>query len=729
VHRPTVLHVVEHWGRPSETFVVDAVRSTTATRAVVAAQHRVQGVPAQGFRVHDVGWCRDAAAPDRDLPLLPRGRGADLLHRLPGRAGELHIALAALAVAERADVLHSHFGLPVVATWRAARRLHRPFSVALHGWDVLVAAPADPAIREALAAAALVVVPSRFLGEAALAQGVRPERLRVVPSGLDLQTLPFRVRTAPQDRPPVVTFAGRFVEKKGVLDAAQAMAAVASQQPLRAVFVGFGEQEPALRELLARRGLDAEVRDGREPGAVRRALAETDVVLTASRTSAQGDAETLGLVNLEALASGAVLVTTRHGGTAEAVPGTVAELVPEEGDIAAALATALGRVLADPAEWPRRSRLGRAHVAAHFELGARVADLERLWGALAAGAELPEVPAVPAHPPTTRVVMVTHNRRPLLDAALDALARQTVPPDRVVVVDNGSDDGTAELLRERVRAADPPGLTVLTREANLPVAEGRNLAAAGATEDLLLFTDDDCRPCDTWVEALVAGMRDGIGLVQGRTRADPAQPLERLSRTQWTPAEFGLYETCNIAYRRTAFEAVGGFDLDLAAYVARTLGPRWEDYPFGEDTDLGWRVRRSGVRSAFAVHAVVDHEVSPPDRPLLLRRAALSAAFPLLVRRVPELRREFLTAGAVLGPHRARLWLGVAGLAVGGAVGQPWPLLAVLPYADDLFGLRSLHRPTGRRARARDGLFLLRRDAAETVALLRGSVRARTPVF
>jgi GT2 family glycosyltransferase len=231
------------------------------------------------------------------------------------------------------------------------------------------------------------------------------------------------------------------------------------------------------------------------------------------------------------------------------------------------------------------------------------------------------------------------------------------------------------------------------------------------------------------VEALLAGMREGVDLVQGRTTADPTQPLERLSRTQWTPAEFGLYETCNVAYRRTAFEAVGGFDLGLAARVAQVLGPRWERYPFGEDTDLGWRVKRAGGRSAFAVHAVVDHEVSPPDRPLLVRRAALSAAFPLIVKEVPELRRTFLTGGFVLGRHRVWLWLGTSGVIAAAASGR-WALAALaLPYLDSTFSLRRMHRRAGRRGLLRDGLFLLRRDAVETAALVRGSLRTRNVVL
>ena len=382
------------------------------------------------------------------------------------------------------------------------------------------------------------------------------------------------------------------------------------------------------------------------------------------------------------------------------------------------------------------SRAGRRFVARRFELGARTADMEQLWQALAAGArgaDLPDAVVESQDPGRTSVVMVTHNRRALLGRALDALSAQTVPPDEIVVVDNGSDDGTAELLEARRRARQPPGLNVLTRPANLPVAEGRNLAVRASTADVVAFTDDDCRPRPTWLESLLAGFRADVGIVQGRTTADPTQPLAPLSRTQWTPAEFGLYETCNIAYRRTALElaatADGPFDVGFAGVVADTLGERWARYPFGEDTDLAWRAKRQDVRSRFAVHAVVEHEVFPPDGALLLRRAALAAAFPVLVRRVPELRRVFLWHGVVLGPHRAKLWLGLTGGVTAALTRQPWFALLALPYADDVLGLRRLRRPGGRRARLAASGTLLRRDLAETAALVRGSLRARAVVL
>ncbi|MBV9291705.1 MAG: glycosyltransferase [Frankiales bacterium] len=729
MRRPTVLHHVEHWARPSEGFVVDTIRSTTATRAVVAVHRRVpDSAAAWPGRTWDLSRSRGALPPDKSLGALPAGARDALWSPVPVSG-----ALAAVAVLERAAVLHAHFGFAAPWVWRAARRLGRPYAVSLHGWDALVTVHRDPHVADAVRSAALVVVPSRFLAGVAEGFGVDPELIRVVPSGLDLASLPFRERTAPAGV-PLVTFAGRFAPKKGVLDVAEALAVVAATRPLRVRFVGSGPLEAELRALLAARRLDAEIVDGRPAGAVRAALAETDLAVTASRTAPNGDAESLGLVNLEAQACGVPLVTTRHGGVPEAVSADGAVLVDEHGDIPTQLAAAVTRLLDAPDRWAAMGRAGRAHVAANFELGARTADLEELWLALAAGARgaaLPAVRAVPPPPARTAVVLVTHNRRELVDRALDAIAAQTRAPDEVVVVDNGSTDGTAELLARRSDSQSPMGLKVLSRNENRPVAESRNLAAAATSADVIAFTDDDCRPRPTWLEALLAGRREGVGLVQGRTGADPAQPLRPLSRTQWTPAEFGLYETCNIAYERSALQSAppsqgdGPFDLAFAENIATAVGERWGHLPFGEDTELGWRVKSRGVASRFAVHAVVDHEVWPPDPSLLRRRAALAAGFPALVRRVPELRETFLWHRVVLGRHRALFWLAVGGVAAAGGARTPWPAVAVAPYAVDLVGgLRALARP-GRRARIAAAPVILAKDLLETAALLRGSVRAR----
>lgn len=707
MRRPTVLHVARDWVRPSERFVSDVVRSVTATRPVVACGSHWPDGPAAALATRRYEL-------DRWLAPLPWSA------RQRGRRG----LLAAIGAFERAAVVHAHFGYWAELAGPAARRLGRPWMVSLHGHDLLVEARDDGDQLSVLRDADLVVVPSDFLAGVAADLGLRAERLRVIPSGIDIARLPFRERRPDPDGAVVITFAGRFVEKKGVVPAARALVEIHRRHPqVVARFVGFGPLGDDLRRVLERSDLPSEVIDGTRPDAVLGALASTHLVLTPSRTAADGDAETLGLVNLEAQACGIPVVSTVHGG----IPGAVAPdgaLLVDEGDDRG-LVAALDAVVSAPERWPAMGRAGREHVALHFELGSRVADLEEQYLHLARhGVAGPPPPRPRSAWPTVTVVVPTYQRRELLGRTLDALERQTYPSERleVIVVDDGSSDGTAGSLAER----DPPWtMTVLRNETNSSAAAARNRAVATAHADVLAFTDDDCRPVPTWLESLVAGLRTGVDLVQGLTRPDPDLPLRPLSRSQWTLAETGLYETCNIAYLRQAIERVEPppFRNDLLDDVRAVVGVLTGNLGFAEDTQLGWRVRRSGGRTRFAPHAVVHHHVFPPDPGYVLRRAALSAGFPYLVRSIPEFRGS-LWHGYGLAPRRIRFLAAATGTVLAVTSRRMWVALAA-PYVWD-------HVRPGRaelRGRLKALPVLAVRDAIETAALLYGSARARRLVL
>lgn len=332
------------WVRPSEGFVADVVGASRLTCPTVAFGTR-HDYPTPDVPAYDLGWL--ARRSDKAL-----------------RGG-----LALVAARRRTQVLHAHFGYWAHHVEAVARRTRRPWGVSLHGQDLLVegvpmAARAD-----------LVVVPSAFLADAASERGVPDEVLQVIASGLDLTRFAFRERHS-SEAPVLVTFAGRYVEKKGVLDAARALAGL----PVRARFVGHGPLEGELRALLLELDLDAELVDGSVPGAVHRALDETDLLLTPSKVAADGDAETLGLVNLEALACGVPVVTTSSGGIPEAM-GDAALLVAE-GDVGA-LRGAVASLCEHPERWPEVGRHGRAHVEREFSLPDRVGELEEQWLRLA----------------------------------------------------------------------------------------------------------------------------------------------------------------------------------------------------------------------------------------------------------------------------------------------------------------------------------------------------------
>ena len=225
------------------------------------------------------------------------------------------------------------------------------------------------------------------------------------------------------------------------------------------------------------------------------------------------------------------------------------------------------------------------------------------------------------------------------------------------------------------------------------------------------------------MEALVAGLVERVGIVQGRTLPDPAQTLEPLSRSQTVLSEYGLYETCNIAYTREALEAGGPelFSPELMATMRRLLGRSLAIQAFGEDVDLAWRVKRAGVASRFATHAVVHHHVFPPDRQGLLRRSALVAGFPPLVARNPELRHAFLWGRLFLSARQAKLMAAIVG-ASGARRWRP-ALVLTAPYIGALLSQR------WRGPEKSPVLPAIAQDLVEGAALLYSSACTRTVVL
>jgi colanic acid/amylovoran biosynthesis glycosyltransferase len=358
---PGVLHVMADWGIPSERFVIDLLTSATMTSPRVVCGRRHPTALGAGVPV---------------TALMP------VAGRVPYRYRKHVIrALASgIAARRRTRLVHAHFGYWAAHAAVVAHRRRVPWVVSLHGYDLLVMAATEPEL-DTVQSADAVIVPSQFLARAAVERGFDRDRIRVIPSGIDVARFAFRPRAPGADGRVHVTFAGRFVPKKGVLDAAHVMAAVSDRGlPLVCRFVGYGPQEAELRARLRQTRLDAQVIDGRDPSAVRDAFADTHILLTASRTADDGDAESLGLVNVEAQACGIPVVTTMHGGIPEAVTPDAGALVPE-GDLDA-LTSALHELASTPASWKRMGIAGRAHALQRFNLADRARDVEAVYAEL-----------------------------------------------------------------------------------------------------------------------------------------------------------------------------------------------------------------------------------------------------------------------------------------------------------------------------------------------------------
>lgn len=317
--------------------------------------------------------------------------------------------------------------------------------------------------------------------------------------------------------------------------------------------------------------------------------------------------------------------------------------------------------------------------------------------------------------PDVAVVTTTLNRAQRLQRLLDALERQTLRRDRceVVVIDNGSTDETARVLREATAAA-PGWLRVITHGRNGSPALARERGWRATDAPLIAFTDDDCVPDPGWLETgLEAAALHPGAILQGRTEPDPAEADQEgpFSRTMRVRERDPGFQTCNIFYPRRLLEAVDGFDHEAFPRLG------------GEDTDLAWRAIASGAGAVFVSDALVHHAVHDLGLIGRLRHALRWAPAMLAYKRHAGLRRQGLVWGFFWKRSHRSLFFALLGLTLRSV---PAPVRGGLaaPYVLSLY----------RRSRARGGppwipCYLALLDLFEAVAVVRGAARFRRPLF
>jgi GT2 family glycosyltransferase len=242
------------------------------------------------------------------------------------------------------------------------------------------------------------------------------------------------------------------------------------------------------------------------------------------------------------------------------------------------------------------------------------------------------------------VVIATKDRAPFVARALDSLALQAAaPPFEAIVVDNGSRDGTAELVRARIPAAPFP--LVLAQHAEPNRGAARNVGIALARGETVLFVDDDVWVPPDFVAAHARAHSAAAGelAVSGPILNVPSYEV----RPEPAAGNFSraFLCTCNVSLPRRALQAVGGFDEVFDLYG-------WED------TELGFRLRRAGVTRAFAWDAYLYH-IKPPASETLemlarktVERARMAAH---LLRKEPSWRARLATGAYAANLLRARL--------------------------------------------------------------------------
>ncbi|MEY2433572.1 MAG: hypothetical protein QOC92_3297 [Acidimicrobiaceae bacterium] len=322
--------------------------------------------------------------------------------------------------------------------------------------------------------------------------------------------------------------------------------------------------------------------------------------------------------------------------------------------------------------------------------------------------------------PTIAVVVSTYNRAdrlPRLVAALEA--QQGVDSFEVAIVDDCSTDDTWSVLQALAATSDLD-LRIAQTPTNGGPARGRNVGWRMTSAPLVAFTDDDCAPAPMWLATLATALATA-DVVQGCTQPDPVRAPGRgpFARTMIIEEQSGLFETCNIGYRRAVLEGLRGFDESFPL-------------PFGEDVDLGWRALAAGSTVAWRPDALVVHDVAHTtvvrDWIALLKDSRRRRYAPLMVKRHPGLRaqlhhRWFL---APAHPPTVLALIGFGQLAARPGDPRRWALATAL--AVPWIVHRSLIEPLQGRPRNYPVLLPMGfvTDVAEVAAVAEGALRYRT---
>jgi colanic acid/amylovoran biosynthesis glycosyltransferase len=321
----------------------------------------------------------DTTLLSRSRSLISHGRTA--WYKLAGIAPRFHQKIRRV----RPSLIHAHFAPDGAAALPLADALGVPLIVTLHGYDVT---ELDQYMRKTLAGklylrrrswlwerAALFICVSEFIREQALRAGFPKDKLRVHYIGINRDI--FRPSGPPSGK--IVLFVGRLVTKKGCIHLLRAMRRVQESEPsVKLVVLGDGPLRESLQKSANELQLNCEFLGGQPSSTVLEWIHRASLLCIPSVTAPDGGAEGLGMVILEAQASGRPVVGFRNGGIPEAVKeeatGLLADCGDEEG-----LGRHILRYLQDTAFWQRSSDLGIEWTAERFDLGRQTRELEGIY--------------------------------------------------------------------------------------------------------------------------------------------------------------------------------------------------------------------------------------------------------------------------------------------------------------------------------------------------------------
>ena len=226
--------------------------------------------------------------------------------------------------------------------------------------------------------------------------------------------------------------------------------------------------------------------------------------------------------------------------------------------------------------------------------------------------------------PRFTVIICTFNGSRTLRDAFEGLKRVQYPDFEVVVVNDGSTDDSARIAAEY-------GATVVTTE-NRGLSSARNTGLEAAAGEFVVYLDDDAWPDPLWLRYLAETFLSGGHACVGGPNLAPAgtgRIADCVDNAPGGPVHVLIDDThaehvpgCNMAFRRSRLEAIGGFDPQFRAA--------------GDDVDVCWRLLERGWTIGFSPAAMVWHHRRKTIGAYWRQQRGYGKAEALLERKWPE---------------------------------------------------------------------------------------------
>jgi GT2 family glycosyltransferase len=259
-----------------------------------------------------------------------------------------------------------------------------------------------------------------------------------------------------------------------------------------------------------------------------------------------------------------------------------------------------------------------------------------------------EVPFPPnLHWPRISVVVCTYNGHRTIRQCFEGLQKLDYPNFEVIVVDDGSTDPMTETAEEYSFR--------LIRTENHGLSNARNIGLEAATGEIVAYIDDDAYPDPHWLKYLAAAFLHTKHVAVGGPNIAPAGTgaiADCVANAPGGPVHVLLSDSeaehipgCNMAFRKRALAAIGGFDPQFRAA--------------GDDVDVCWRLQQRGWTLGFQAAAMVWHHRRNSVRTYWRQQRGYGVAEAMLEKKWPEKYNapgHITWAGRVYSHTVAHLW-------------------------------------------------------------------------